>query len=191
MSRQQFGGDAAAWVVTPKDATALLGAGSTVVGFATTDLQLAFFDSPNGTQLTDLLDATGSPVTTITVPANQPYIPFFSGPDGSDVLWFPDVFSSWHMLEPSDLGQRMGGIEDRVEALESGGGTSGSLDLASLSVLFIDEVAGGYPARPDAIPVPRFWRGIHKPTVGTDSSGTLYMLDGDMWLHSSQLIGSS
>lgn len=188
MSRQQFGGDAAAWVVTPVDASALLGAGKTVVGFAGGDLELTFFDGPNGTPLTDLLDATGNPATTVTVPANQPYIPFFQGPDGSQQLWFADVFGAWHLLLPSDSGQRIGGLEDRVQVLESTSGGGGSLDLSSLIVLFIDEVEGGYPARPDGIPVPRFWRGIHKPTVGTDSFGTLYMLDGDMWLHSSVLI---
>lgn len=190
MSRQQFGGDAAAWVVTPVDASALLGPGKTVVGFQSSDVVLGFFDSPNGTALTDLLDADGNPVTGITVPAGQPYIPFFQGPDGSVLLWFADVFGAWHILLPSDSAVRLAGIEERVQDLESGGGVGGGIDLASLSVLFIDEVIGGYPARPDAIPVPRFWRGIHQPPVGV-VGGSLYMLDTDMWLHTSALIVSS
>lgn len=191
MSRQQFGGDAAAWMVTPVDASALLGPGKTVVGFASGDVDITFYDSPNGTPLTDLLDANGSPITAVTVSAGQPYIPFFSGPDGSVVLWFADVFGAWHVLLPSDSAVRIAGLEDRVTDLESTGvGGGGSLDLSSLSVLFIDEVVGGYPARPDNIPVPRFWRGPDRPPVGT-VAGSLYMMDGDMWLHSSALIVSS
>lgn len=189
-TRYQFGGDAAAWVVTPVDASALLGAGKTVVGFAGVDVAVTFYDGPNGTPLTDLIDSFGNPVSAITVAANQPYIPLFQGPPGSVVLYFADAFGAWHLLEPSDVGVRTAGLEDRVEVLESVPTSGGGIDLAGLAALFIDELPGGYPARPDTIPTPRFWRGVNKPTVGTDSTGATYMLDGDMWFHMSALIGS-
>ncbi|MFE6903778.1 hypothetical protein ACFVFJ_44355 [Streptomyces sp. NPDC057717] len=77
MARSMFGAGVADFVVTPSDGLWAVGAGATVT----------FWDSADaGTQYTDLLDASSTPITSVTADEFGA-LPRFSGPDGVTGMW--------------------------------------------------------------------------------------------------------
>ncbi|HEY9370450.1 hypothetical protein [Streptomyces sp.] len=77
MARSTFGAGVADFVVTPSDGLWAVGAGATVT----------FWDSADaGTQYTDLLDASSTPIMQVTADEFGA-LPRFSGPDGVTGMW--------------------------------------------------------------------------------------------------------
>jgi hypothetical protein len=101
MSRHWFGQSPADWTFTVGDADAATLAGGIV---------LTLWDSPvSGTQITDLLDSTGSPITTVTSSDGSSLpigtIPRFLGPDGGiTTLWADAGGGSRSLLVATDMG---------------------------------------------------------------------------------------
>lgn len=191
MTRFRFGGDAAAWLVELVTNAALY-SGAEVVALPTADTTVPFYRAQNTTALTDFLDSTGSPISSIIVPAGSPYLPFFFGPLDLTTLWFQDTNAAWHVLLPSDLGDRTAAAESNiltlqsdVTALQAGGGGGGG----GAGVNFVYQSApgtAGWPARPD-LTTPTFWRGPDQPPLGV-SAGAQYMMPGDEWEETSALV---
>lgn len=116
MARYQFGGVMAAWLVStvPDEA---LGEGIEVVTLPTDSTTLEIYDAPDGagSLVTDLLDENGNPVSEISVPAGDPYIPRFQGPDGVQSLWVQSATGRWLPLPRWDDGAGDGGGDDDGE----------------------------------------------------------------------------
>lgn len=69
-----------------------------------TPTTLTVWDEPDGTQLTDLLDADGvTPIAAITVPATG-QVPEFSGPDGVTSLYVKDPDGDFYRLDIGPAG---------------------------------------------------------------------------------------
>lgn len=89
MARYWFGGGIADWTFTTQDAVGGFNDMAQIVGA----VQVAFYNAETGgTQVTDLLDASGVPATTITSSDGSDgraagTIPPFQGPDGVTELW--------------------------------------------------------------------------------------------------------
>lgn len=188
--RYQFGGDIASWIVFPLDASAVFGGGQELPAIPTTDQTVNFYDQPNGTLLGDFLDAGGSPLSSIVVPAGSAYLPFFQGPISLTSLWFQDSNDVWHVLQGNDLSDRLDGAEQDVLALYglvgavSGGGSVIPRDVYQL-------VAGptGWPARIDSDGTRRVnWFGPDQPPVGVDGSGFQGMMPRDLWYRTTAVL---
>lgn len=190
MSRYRFGGDVAAWLVDLVTDPAVY-SGAQVVAISSSDITVPFYAAQNSTPLVDFLDSTGSPLSSIVVPAGSPYLPFFFGPEDITVLWFQDLNNVWHVLQPSDLGDRMAASEHTLEDLLDGTitlpGTGGGGGGVGVNFIY-QETAGttGYPANPDPTK-PSFWIGPDQPPLGV-VSGTTYMVPGDQWLETTALV---
>lgn len=194
MTRSRFGGDASAWVVDAIDASALFGAGQQIVGIPVANTPVAFAAASGGSPVTDFTDPAGNPLASIVVTAGVPYLPFFYGPDSLTELWFQDNSSAWRVLQPSDLGDRMGSAEDRIGALElsgGGGGGGGGTGIPDDRRVY-QLVAGsaGWPARPDSLPQIFTWVGPDQPPVGT-VAGSLYMSSLDDWKRTDTIVATS
>ncbi|MFB8772091.1 hypothetical protein [Streptomyces broussonetiae] len=99
MARYQFGRGMADYVVRPSDGLWGVGAGAAVT----------FWDaSDSGTQYTDLLDATSTPITEV-VTDEYGALPAFSGPDGVTGMWADAGGESRVWIEARGLGTGGGG----------------------------------------------------------------------------------
>ena len=119
-----------------------------------------------GTQYTDLLDASGNPITQVTASdgasGSPPLgtIPRFRGPDGN-----PEVMEMWadaggtirYLMPATDLGAYVSDLRERMADLEA----TVELLKNSLGVLVYD---GGWPERP-ADDRPYGWIGPSAPAV--------------------------
>lgn len=86
----------AGWIVETVDA--VLGEGqdpAPVVTLPTQDTTITLYDAPEGAVVDDLEDEQGNPMTELTVPAGDPYIPVFYGPDGVTTLWANSANGAW------------------------------------------------------------------------------------------------
>lgn len=190
MTRYRFGGDAAAWVVDLVTDPAVY-SGAKVIALSATDVAIPFYGSQSGLALVDFLDSTGSPITSISVPGGSPYLPFFFGPEDITSLWFQDVNNVWHILQSSDLSDRMAAAEHVLEGLQDGTipvpGVGGGGGGAGVNFVY-QETPGtsGYPANPNPS-VPTFWIGPDQPPLGV-VAGTTYMVPGDQWLEPTALV---
>jgi len=87
MSRYQFGGTDAAWIMSAQDASVQYGAGALVARLSPGAVVRFYSVATGGTQYTGLLDAVGATVSTITADSTGA-LPVFSGPDaGPDFMW--------------------------------------------------------------------------------------------------------
>lgn len=166
MSRHTFGGSIADYAVAP-------GAQVTVNSITGNQVllvpgaQVTFWDSPSaGTQITDLLDSTDTPVTFITTDANGA-IPEFQGPD--------TVPETLYMWADGGTGERVRVIAvDLADAL-----ASVSADHTAFSDLeaFFRTGATGQMLSPDPDPASEFGiRWIAPPTgSGGGSSASGYI----------------
>lgn len=153
MARTVFGGVMSAWVVQTVAADSL-STGAQAVILPTTSTTLTVYDGPSGTALTDLLDATGNPATSVPITAGSPYIPQFSGPDGVDRVWAPAADGTWLPIPRFDEGGTGGG-----------GGATGDVLLAG----------GNVHEYTDSQSPP--WLILRRPNDGTSSSAWQNMLE--------------
>ncbi len=132
--RHSFCGDMASWVM---DA----GAATTSTGGLTGDFAVAipyqavtFWDSETGgSQLTDLLDANGNPVTSVTS-ASDGSLPQISGPDGITSMWADagGGVGPRRLTVATDLGSLAGAGTGWVNAAAAyGADPAGSIDSTS------------------------------------------------------------
>lgn len=99
MARFEFGAGMADFVVQPSDGLWGVAPGATI----------AFWDDPDaGTQYTDLLDASGTPITQV-VADEQGFIPSFSGPDSVEGMWADGGGSSRAWIQARGTGGGGGG----------------------------------------------------------------------------------
>lgn len=184
MSRYRFGGDAAAWIVDLVTDPSLY-SGADIVAIPGSDVDVPLFaDQSGATPATDLLDATGTPITGITVPAGSAYLPFFFGPNDIATLFFQDSNNAFHALLPSDLGDRLASAQNTIADLLDGTitlpGTGGIVGSGIQVVKQIATGIDGWTARPDLISY-TFWMGTDKPRVGV-FGGAQYMMDTDQFI---------
>jgi hypothetical protein len=117
VARSEFGGVMAAWVVSSASVSDTASAEVRAVTLPTEAMQLQIYDAPGGSQVTDFLDEGGQPVTQITVPPTDPYIPRFSGPDGAASLWAQADGGRWLPIPRWDDGEQTFVTEAEVQAL--------------------------------------------------------------------------
>jgi hypothetical protein len=120
MARHAFGGVMAAWVVSAVEAPDL-GEDVQALILPDTAVQIQVYDAPDGTQVTDLLDENNNPITEITVPAGDPYIPVFYGPDGVESLWVEAASGRWVPMPRFDDGSMTGGGDDDEDEVKLSG----------------------------------------------------------------------
>lgn len=113
MSRHQFGQSPSDWTFTVGAANAATLAGSVV---------LTFWDNAtSGTQYTDLLDSTGTPITTVTTSDGLTGLPLgtiprFSGPDGVTVMWADGGGGYRSRMIALDLGSDVASLQSATAA---------------------------------------------------------------------------
>lgn len=95
MARFDYGGVMAAWIVSTVASDEEFGTGTKALLLPAEDAALDIYDAPDGSLVTDFLDAAGVAVSTIVVPAGTGTIPRFSGPDGAEALWVQNFDASW------------------------------------------------------------------------------------------------
>ena len=140
MARHWFGQAPADWIFS-------VGTGNTAVLDAGVDIDI-WSAKTGGSQYTDLLDASGAPVTSLVsgdgsfLPAGT--IPEFQGPDGVTEVWVDASAGVRFKLVATDLGADIAGKLDR-----SGGAMDGTLTLVddspAASQAYVDARAGGAP----------------------------------------------
>lgn len=191
MTRFRYGGDASAWVVDALDGSAQFGVGQQIVGLPLVDVTVPLYATSGGSPVIDFTDIGGAPLSSIVVPAGTPYLPFFFGPDSLTELWFQDVAGNWRLLQPSDMGKRLGVAEQAITVLQiSGGGGGGGDPLADRDVYQISAGTGGWPARPDGLTNRFTWWGPDQPPIGT-ISGSLYMAPLDVYERTDEIVDTT
>lgn len=111
MARHWFGGTPADFAVQITS-TGLLKAASSPVTFWTAPT--------GGSQLTDLLDGAGSPLSNVSTSGSGDLPQRFQGPDGADQMWV-DAGAGRKLLLATDAGLR-------ISALEAATGAGGVID---------------------------------------------------------------
>lgn len=181
MSRHWFGRSLTDWTMTLGTPT-VVGETTTAEVSAAGPATVTFWSAPvGGAQYTDLLDASGTPVTEISssdgsdgMPVGT--IPELQGPEGVTEMW-ADAEGARAKMVATDLGADVVDIDARVATLES--------DAAN----FLDAPAwvrrnpstGAWPARPDT---PRWviWVDTLPETPSPPPIGGTGMADGlDMY----------
>jgi hypothetical protein len=110
VARLMFGAGITDWTMTVESNHVLVAANTVV----------AFFDAQTGgNQLTDLTDATGSPLSAVTS-SSTGQIPSFFGPDGVFELWASAAGGPRARMTASNLGSYLGPMRSQLEAHISG-----------------------------------------------------------------------
>lgn len=142
-----------------------------------------------GSPVTDLLDAGGTPATSVTSDSFGG-LRFF-GPDDYDAeLWVAAPGGTLrYKVEPVDVASRLGALEDQFAGWSSG------VDLAELAavtelVIRYDTVTASWPRRAVALPgvprtVPVAWHGPEPPPIDSPETGE-WASDGYDWLRPTQ-----
>ena len=153
MARYEFGGVMAAWVVS----TVAGDGGIEIVTLPAAGTTLTIYDAPEGQVVTDFIDENGNPVTEITLPAGDPYIPRFQGPDGAEALWVQAANGRWLPLPRWNDGSEVGGSDPDAVKL-SGGNVFEYADSQSPP-----------------------WLVVRRPNDGTDSTQWSNLLEFQYW----------
>src|SRR5690606_25213237 len=160
---------------SPTDWTMVLGAETESNGvklrpaIAAGPIEVTFWDAATGgTQYTDLLDASGEPITHVTTADGTGTlqvgtIPRFRGPDDVTEMWADAGGGARYLMVATSLGAYVADLRTRVSDLEA----TVELLTSSLGVLVYD---GGWPERP-VDDRPYAWIGPSAPTGA----------DGDLW----------
>ncbi len=122
MTRHSFGADIAAYVIAAGDSETV----GSITGNHTLlvpDQSVSFYTapSPGGSQVTDLLDALSTPVTTVTTDSNGA-IPAFSGPDdGTRLLWADASGGAGPraLMVATDIGADLATVEAAIAAAQA------------------------------------------------------------------------
>lgn len=141
MARHAFLGDMASWVLgTGEPATSQDGLTGGVALFIEAQ-EVTFWDgpAPGGTQYTDLVDASGVPVTSVTSDAADGSLPQISGPDGIRIMWADAANGAGprRVVTATDLGDDLGAAE-----AEAAGNTAAITVLQSAAVNVKDPAYG-------------------------------------------------
>ena len=155
MARNTFGGVMASWAVSSADIS-----GVNAVVLPGTAVTLTIYDAPDGAVITDMLDADGAAMSELVLPAGNPYIPKFSGPDGVATLWVQAAAGSWLPVPRFDDGTTAGG----------GGGGVGDVLLAGGNAF---EYANSQDPDP--------WLRVDIPDDASDSSAWSNRLEFRFW----------
>ena len=132
-------------------------------------IEVTFWDAATGgTRYTDLLDASGEPITHVTTADGTGAlqvgtIPRFRGPDEVTEMWADAGGGARYLMVATSLGAYVADLRTRVSDLEA----TVELLTSSLGVLVYD---GGWPERP-VDDRPYAWIGPSAPTGA----------DGDLW----------
>src|SRR5690606_27811216 len=120
MARHAFGGVMDAWVVSAVEAPDL---GEEVQAriLPETYTDIEAFGAPVGSQVTDLLDENMDPISEVTIPAGDPYIPVFYGPDEVETLWVEAANGRWLPVPRFDDGSGSGGDGDDEDEVKLSG----------------------------------------------------------------------
>lgn len=134
-------------------------------------IEVTFWDAATGgTRYTDLLDASGEPITHVTTADGTGAlqvgtIPRFRGPDDVTEMWADAGGGARYLMVATSLGAYVADLRARVSDLEA----TIELLTSSLGVLVHD---GGWPDRP-VDDRPYAWIGPSAPPV----------TDGDLWFN--------
>lgn len=176
MARHTFLGDLASWVMDT-------GQSSTSTGGLTGDVTLVipgatvtFYNSASGgTQYTDLLDAGGSAISSVTSDTDGS-LPQISGPDGVSAMWADAAGGAGprRLTTATDLGP----VLDSVAAQQSQDQAQIAAMAATAPVyVYYSTATSSYPARPST-GAPVWWVGPVAPIFGGS-----YAQDGlDYWI---------
>lgn len=119
MTRHTFLADLASWVTDTGTSTTSTSGLPAVASLAIPGHEVTFWDSPSGgTRHTDLLDATGSPVTSATS-ASDGSLPQISGPDGVRTMWADAAGGAGprRICLASDLGESANTVDTTLAGL--------------------------------------------------------------------------
>lgn len=168
MARHKFGAREADWIqqVDPLTGDAEKASGIIIQMWS---------DLTGGSQITDLLDSGGSPVTTVTSDSNG-YLPVFSGPDTSPETMKLAADANGgagprYWIHASDLPDTVASIQATQQ--------SNVTQLAALNANapvfnYYNTATASYPARPST-GMPVWWVGPNAPAFG--GSGAVAGLD--------------
>lgn len=169
MARHKFLGDTAAWAVamgadeTSTDSQS--GKRALVIPSASITL---WTDQSGGTQITDLLDAIGTPITSVVADSSGEF-PQIQGPDTDPDTWFMWADGSGgagprRKVVATDVGDTLNGFPDDLTGVIDTLTTV--TDMAALTWAY-DTVAGAWNPRPTAAGTRVvFWLGPTPPPVG-------------------------
>lgn len=165
MARYWFGQTLTDW-------TMVLGASSVENGVTYAPVQAAgpmtvtmWSAETGGVQYTDLLDASGSPITEVTtadgsgtLPTGT--IPQFQGPDGVAQLWADAGANVRYRMLSSDLGAVVAAQQTQLDNLENMVTNLDALTSNIVLAVVYDEVSSTWPTRPSvAGNRPVYWHG--------------------------------
>lgn len=146
MARYWYGQSAADWTFATADGDLVQLAGGATLTMWTADTGVL-----GATQVTDLLDASGTAISEVVsatgagvLPTGT--IPAFSGPDGVAVLW-ADGGGARFRLEGS-TGEVVTDLVARVVALETAQAAQATLQAHALYAMKFDAGTGDYPEVP-------------------------------------------
>ncbi|MFG2001676.1 hypothetical protein ACGFNU_21250 [Spirillospora sp. NPDC048911] len=172
MARQLFGG-IGDYVVVPGDAVTV----GDVDGFQTVlapGVVVSFYNAAAaGTQYTDLLDLSNTPITTVTTTADGA-LPQFWGPDGVTRM-YAEAGGERRAVTAIDAGDVVTDLRATVQSLQE----TVSLLSNSVGTVRYDAGTSSWPERPDDSRT-YLWIGPTAPSIG----GGTGMVDGvDLWIN--------
>ncbi|MEV0472319.1 glycosyl hydrolase family 28-related protein [Streptomyces prunicolor] len=136
------------------------------------------WDGPSGTQVTDLLDSIGAPITTVTADVNG-MLPEFQGPDnGAERLWLDFGAGARVAIVSANLGDRFGAHLSTSDPHGSLAGALGELEAqkGSANGLATLDALGLVPAAqiPAIAQAPQMvdWINVKAPAYGALGNGT-------------------
>lgn len=189
MARHWFLGDMAAWAMA-------LGADETSVdsqsgkrALIIPAASITFWTAQTGgTQITDLLDSIGTPITSVTADSGDGEFPPVQGPD-TDPDTGAETWEMWadgsggagprRRVVATDIGDVLSATIDSLTDLIAQVGGLQTLISNSPGAVEYDTETSSWPTRPDGDSRWYLWVGPTAPPVGTP-----YMQDGrDVWIN--------
>lgn len=183
MARHTFLGDIASWVTgLGADETSTTSAAGKRVLFIP-DASVTFYDAAtDGTQITDLLDELGSPISSVAADDNGE-LPVIQGPDTD-----PDTWQMWadgadgagprRIVVATDMGTELNALAETVNDMADQITAQAVMIGNSLAVVNYDTATSTWPTRPAGDSRRFAWLGPTPPSIGGD-----YMVDGfDIYL---------
>lgn len=192
MARHWFGKMLTDWSMTLGDVTEVdTGSGivKTAPALVTGPVAVTFWNAETGgTQYTDLLDASGTPVAQVMTAdgtSGLPIgtIPLFQGPDAT-----PEVTEMWadagggtrYKMTANDLGGDVAELKSTVADLIGTVTTLNAMVQNTKGTVVYNAVTSSWPERPAGDPRLFEWVGPSVPTAGAP-----YMKEGDLWVDTS------
>jgi hypothetical protein len=182
MSRHQFGGSLADFVVVAGDPATV----GDIDGFQTVlapDTDVTFWTAQTaGTQYTDLLDLTGTPITSAATDSTGA-LPQLQGPDTDPEIWVMWADASEgagprRLIVSTDAGASIAALASALADVTEDVTSLATLASTSLGVVVYDSGSSSWPDRPSDSRV-YMWVGPTAPAVGGTG-----MVDGkDFWLN--------